>query len=397
MSRIKHNKLTASLLILFAATAFVALPGLSSQARARKQGPSAKSVSITIGKLKEGIKKHEDKLLKSADQEMTVQEEMELLDKKIVKQRKKIEELNQDLKEQVEVLKGKEKELQTAEAARDKLLQHLQKRLRAFYLMGETGVLNVTFSNKNLPELMLFSDAFERLVTYDQSVIDKYRETVNELQRTKHAQELENALLQEFIRQAEEEKQALHQMHSDKEALMKRIKMQQGLYKLSLKEMHKAEKELNKTLSKIKKNAERRKKAFLLNKKRLPRPVKGRLVLRFGEVLQDGLNKGKTTKGITVATAKGAAVHAVFKGKVAFAGYKKGFGNTVVIDHGYKYFTVTAHLDSIVVQEGDRVKKGSLLGSTGDMATLFTKGLYFEVRIGSKQQDPLKWLKPGSY
>jgi murein DD-endopeptidase MepM/ murein hydrolase activator NlpD len=49
-----------------------------------------------------------------------------------------------------------------------------------------------------------------------------------------------------------------------------------------------------------------------------------------------------------------------------------------------------------VVQEGDRVKKGTLLGSTGDMATLFTKGLYFEIRIGSKQQDPLKWLKPGS-
>jgi len=395
MSLMKHTQLQAVLIGLLVTAGISTLPGFLCQAEAR--GPSAKNVSITIGKLKEGIKKHEGKILESADQEMTVLEELELLDKKLLKQRQKIDKLNQDLKDQAQLLARKDKELKDAEVQRDKVLQHLQKRLRAFYLMGETGILNVTFSNKTLPELMLFSDAFEQLVTYDQSVIDEYRATVNELQRVKHAQELENALLQEFIRQAEEEKQALHQMHSDKESLMKRIKTQQGLYKLALKEMHKEESNLNKTLAKIKRNAEIKKRAFQLHKKKHAKPVKGKLVVRFGEIIQDGLFKGEKAKGITIATAKGAAVHAIFKGKVAFAGYKRGFGNTVVIDHGFKYFTVTSHLDTIVVEEGDRVKKGTLIGSTGDMATLFTKGLYFEIRIGSKQQDPLKWLKPGSY
>jgi len=117
----------------------------------------------------------------------------------------------------------------------------------------------------------------------------------------------------------------------------------------------------------------------------------------FGETARDGLTKGEKAKGITIATKSGAAVHAVYKGKVAFAGYKRGYGNTVIIDHGFKYYTVTSRLDSIAVKEGKKVKKGALLGSTGDMATLFTKGLYFEIRIGSNPQDPLLWLKPGSY
>jgi septal ring factor EnvC (AmiA/AmiB activator) len=377
--------------LLFGVLPFGTLP------HAKAKGSSAKNVSITIGKLKEGIKQHQDKVLQSADQEMTVLEELQMLDQNLKKQLQKITKLKQALAQQEQLLARKDKELQAAETERNKVLEHLQKRLRAFYMMGETGILNVTFSNKDLPELMLFTDAFEQLVTYDQSVIDQYRKTVNTLQRAKHAQELENALLQEFIRQAQEGKQTLDQLVADKQSLMKRIKMQQGLYKRALKEMHKEEAALSKTLAKIKRNAEIKKRAFQNNKGKLPKPVKGRLVLSFGEVIKDGLFKGEISRGITIATARGAAVHAVFKGKVAFAGYKKGYGNTIVIDHGFKYFTVTSHLDTIVVEAGDRVKKGSLIGSTGDMATLFTKGLYFEVRIGSKQKDPLKWLKHGSY
>lgn len=364
---------------------------------ADKAEPPAKEISTSINRLQVGMKKQLDQITANAAQEVGVLEELENIDAKLQEQIQKIGGLNKKLLEQVKLLALKDEELSKAEADRDEVLKHLQKRLRSFYMMGKTGVLNVTFSNKNLPELMLFNDAYKQLVTYDQSVIDTYRVAVNELKRAKHAQELEKSLLQDFIKQAEEEKQALSQLRKEKQTLVNKIQTQKGLHQLALREMHKAESDLNKTLATIKRNEEIKKRGFQLSKKKLPPPVKGHMVLMFGETVRDGLTRGEKAKGITIATSNGAAVHAVYKGKVVFAGYKRGYGNTVIIDHGFKYFTVTSHLDSIAVKEGNKVKKGALIGSTGDMATLFSKGLYFEIRIGSTPQDPLLWLKPGSY
>jgi septal ring factor EnvC (AmiA/AmiB activator) len=244
---------------------------------------------------------------------------------------------------------------------------------------------------------MLFTDSFQRLISYDQAVMDSYRDTVNRLKLARHAQELEKNVLQEFINQAEEEKTRLAAMYSDREKLLARIKTEKGLYELALKEMRKAEDDLSKSLAEIKHKQVLKKQGFRLSKGKLPPPVQGRLIRRFGQVETEGFAKGRKAKGITIETTGEAAVRAVYKGRVVFAGYKRGYGNMVVIDHGYKYFTVVSRLDTVVVKKGDRVKQGSLLGSTGDMATLFSKGLYFEVRKGSRSLDPLQWLRPGAY
>ncbi len=358
---------------------------------------SEKKVTIDIGRLHQGIKKHQDKIRQSDEKKVSVLDELEQIDNRIEQQKEKIEGLQDQLAMQVKQLARKEEELQRAEVVRNAVLKHLQKRLQSFYLMGKTGVLNVTFSSRDLPELMLFTDSYKRLISYDRSVIDRYRDTVTKLQRAKHAQELEKSLMEDFIRQAEEEKQALHAMRKDREALLDRIKTQKGLYELALQEMRKAESDLNNTLAGIKKKQKIRRMGFLLNKGKLPRPVKGTLVYGFGEIPSIGLQKGEKTKGITIKTAADAPVRAVYRGKVAFAGYKRGYGNMVIIDHGVKHYSVSSRLDTILVKKGDRIKQGKKIGITGGMATLFERGLYFEIRHESKPLDPLKWLKPGSY
>ena len=369
---------------------------LALSAQGADNNQPAKSVKIYIGKLQQEIKIHLDKIRQSGEQEISVLDELEQIDSRIQQQKEKIVTLQKRLLAQEELLALKEEELNQAEIVRKNVLKHLQKRLRSFYMMGKTGILNVTFSNKNLPELMLLTDSFKRLIVYDQSVIDTYRDTVVQLQRAKHAHELEKTLLQDFIQQAEEEKNTLHALRMEKEALLARIKTRKGLYELAVKEMRKAESDLGQTLAQIKHKENIKKRGFLLNKGKLPPPVKGSLVRRFGEVVQEGLSKGEKAQGITIETARDAAVRAVYKGKTVFAGYKRGFGNMVIIDHGYKYSTVTARLDAILVEEGDEVKQGTLIGSTGDMATLFARGLYFEIRHESDPLDPLQWLRPGA-
>ena len=68
----------------------------------------------------------------------------------------------------------------------------------------------------------------------------------------------------------------------------------------------------------------------------------------------------------------------------------------IIVDHDLQYYTVTARLDDLKVHEGETVTQGQVIGTAGEMATLFGKGLYFEIRHGSIAEDPLPWLQAGS-
>lgn len=368
----------------------------AASAYARKK-ESKKSIQITINKLSQGISLHKVKIRKTREKEVRVLDELSNINCDLLEQQNKINTLQKRLLSQVRLLAVREAEVDQSVKARNVVLKHLQKRLRSFYVMGKTGVLNVAFSRKSLPDLMLFTDAYKRLILYDKSVIDRYRDSVAKLKQAQHSQELEKALLQQFIEQTEADKKKLAGLRAEKEQLLNRLKTEKKLYKQALKEMENSEDDLSKTLASIKHKETLKKQGFRLSKGKLRPPVQGKIICRFGEIGTDGLNKGSKAKGITIATTGEAAVRSIYKGKITFAGYKRGYGNMVIVDHGYKYFTVYSRLDTIVVHKSDRVKKGDLLGSTGGMSTLFSKGLYFEVRHGSKPLNPLLWLRNNSY
>ena len=91
-----------------------------------------------------------------------------------------------------------------------------------------------------------------------------------------------------------------------------------------------------------------------------------------------------------------AEVRAVYGGEVIFAGYMRGYGKLVIIDHDLQYCSVSARFDDLAVREGDRVSQGQVLGTTGEVATLFGDGLYFEIRRGTVAEDPLLWFRTGA-
>lgn len=71
-----------------------------------------------------------------------------------------------------------------------------------------------------------------------------------------------------------------------------------------------------------------------------------------------------------------------------FSGYMRGYGNTIIIDHGLRHYTVTARLDQLLQGEGEDVQAGEKIGVSGGIANLFGKGLYFEIREASRAMDP---------
>jgi murein DD-endopeptidase MepM/ murein hydrolase activator NlpD len=134
--------------------------------------------------------------------------------------------------------------------------------------------------------------------------------------------------------------------------------------------------------------------AFRSSYGRLPWPTSGRVVRGYG-VGKDPLT-GEATRntGVDIEAPYGTPFRAVYAGTVQQAGFIRGFGQTVVLDHG-AYSTVYAHANGLKVVAGQPVAQGDVLGFVGNSGLVDTSGylLHFEVRYHGTPQDPLVWLQ----
>lgn len=354
---------------------------------------SAPANVITIGKLRQEIATHQEKIDQTDKEERSLLDELASLDTKLRQHKTKIETLQTRINEQEEVIATKEQELAAIAKKNEALQQHLLKRLRSFYLLGRTGFLNIVFSKNTLPDLMLANDAFRSLSTYDQSVFAQYRASVAAISQVKQARELEKSVQEHFLAEAAKENGLLLQIATEKNGVLSRIQTEKGLYQQAVREMKKAEGSLLATLSRPNTTPENKAVGFLAQKKKLPPPVWGKVIRHFQE---PAANEDTTfANGITIQPPEQAEVFAVYGGMVIYSGYMSGYGRMVIIEHDQQFFTVTARLDDIQVLEGDTVKQGQIIGTSTDVANLFGRGLYFEIRHGAQPENPLEWIQPG--
>lgn len=94
--------------------------------------------------------------------------------------------------------------------------------------------------------------------------------------------------------------------------------------------------------------------------------------------------------GIDFTAPKGTPVYATGNGKVVeVKRSRNGYGNKIVIDHGYNYKTLYAHLNSMDVKVGQKVLKGELIGAIGNTGTSTAPHLHYEVIHKNQKVDPI--------
>jgi len=113
-------------------------------------------------------------------------------------------------------------------------------------------------------------------------------------------------------------------------------------------------------------------------------PAKGKIIQGFTSA----------TKGIDIAGSSGDPIEAAAEGKVIFAGEgPRGLGNLIIVDHGHSFITAYAHNKSLLVKEGQSVKRGTKVAEMGQSDTTSVR-LHFEVRRSGTPVDPLQYLPP---
>ena len=131
---------------------------------------------------------------------------------------------------------------------------------------------------------------------------------------------------------------------------------------------------------------------FAANKGRLPWPVEGAIVERFGKHFHPVYTNVQLPQnnGVTLAVRPGAQAKAVFNGKVTQIVVLPGFNQCVLVNHG-QYFTLYCKLRSVSVKAGDTVSTGQVVGTVDSIGgeDLF----HFELWNGSTPQNPENWLR----
>ncbi|WP_213875661.1 murein hydrolase activator EnvC [Pseudomonas sp. dw_358] len=129
--------------------------------------------------------------------------------------------------------------------------------------------------------------------------------------------------------------------------------------------------------------------AFSEARGKLPWPVDGRLLARFGETRGD--DERTKWDGVMIGASAGSAVHAIHGGRVVFADWLRGAGLLVILDHGNGYLSLYGHNQTLLKSAGDVVKAGETISTVGTSGGQETPALYFAIRQQGKPTDPAQW------
>lgn len=129
--------------------------------------------------------------------------------------------------------------------------------------------------------------------------------------------------------------------------------------------------------------------AFIAARGALLMPVQGRVRHAFGSPRADNRLRWH---GIDIAAPQGSPVTSVFRGRVVFADWLRGFGFLTIVDHGSDYLTLYGHVDVLHKKVGDLVESGEIIADAGNSGGQQDPGVYFEVRFRGEPKDPIGWI-----
>ena len=97
----------------------------------------------------------------------------------------------------------------------------------------------------------------------------------------------------------------------------------------------------------------------------------------------------------------GTDIYSTGNGRVIYAGWKQGYGKCVIINHGYDYKTLYAHMNKFKVRVGQKVSRGEVIGEVGNTGKSTGPHLHYEVLVNGRNDNPAKYyfmdLSPEEY
>ncbi len=121
-------------------------------------------------------------------------------------------------------------------------------------------------------------------------------------------------------------------------------------------------------------------------------PINGTVTSPYGYRVHPVYGTRKLHTGLDIGAPRGTPIAATTNGVVIFAGYRGGYGQTVIVDHGDGLSSLYAHMSQINAAEGAVVQRGDIVGLVGATGTATGNHLHFEIRHDGTPTNPTAFL-----
>ncbi len=362
-------------------------------------------VYAQVGNIQDSIKTYQQKLdsiriklekYKAIITELAQKEEISLnrldaIQRKIALTKKTIDELKNQIYRRNKEIEELQAQIVTIDSQIKQRQEIFKKRLIAIYKYSRISGIQMVVTSKNIPEFYKRAQMLRFITRQDRELINELSNLKHQLQ-TKH-QTLVNALTnlnqlenEAQVRQHEleenlkEESQLLARIRKEKET---NLRIQQELQERSVK-LHKLVDSLIASIPVSDTSLH----LFENQKGKLPWPIKGMVIAKFGLHTHPQYRTKTNNLGIDIKPSGSGEVFSIAPGKVVYADRFIGYGNLVIIDHGGGYYTLYANLSDINTVVGAEVYANKLIGTVDDY-------LHFEIRKEGKPLNPLDYLASG--
>jgi septal ring factor EnvC (AmiA/AmiB activator) len=319
--------------------------------------------------------------------------ELEGVDRELHELRRSLRALRERRTEAEEELKGTRRRQIEVERSRRKVQNQLESRLVALYKFHSTGGIPALYSAGTFQEVLLRRDALTRVVGQDERLFGQYRAA--EVAYRKSAEKAAALVIEidQTRREVAPREEEARKRHVERRNLVALLRTRADRERRVADELREAAERLERML-KDRRGRSRGAAGTGLQRGKLVFPSKGSVRLGFGRQLDPEFGTETLRNGIEIAAVSGAPVRAVAGGEVLFAGWFKGYGQIVILDHGAGDVSVSGYLADVAVEPGSTVKRGAVIGEVGETGPLSGPGLYFEIRHDGKPVNPKGWFEP---
>ncbi len=378
---------TATAVILFAAAAALSQSGDDVEAKQKE-----------LERIHQKIEAHRAEVKKLSSQEKQALSTLSSLDKEIDLTRQYVDKLA----EQERTVDDNIGDLRVRINGRELVLSQqedaLAQRLRQMYKHDPTYRWEILLGAGSIDEAITRYQFMKLIAAQDARLIGEFRDSKRQL-------EVQTARLAESLQEVSEvrasreaEAAQLESSKKQRERTLAQIRNEKSKNAEAIKELEKAEAEVQKLLDEIVRRRVDDKDLppsgdFIAMKGRLPWPVDGKLIRGFGKHVHPKYGTVTMNNGFDISAPNGTPIIAVAAGVVEFVDWIDAFGKCVILNHGGGYYTLYAHVSTTMVVQGQKVARGQAIAEVGDTGSLDGYVCHFEVRQARKALDPSEWLR----
>lgn len=359
-----------------------------------------------INKMKKEIEELSSKLRKANIRETTASKRITNLDEEIALINKLIQSLKKEenaAKNKINILK---KDIKKKEDELNTMRDRYKQRVVNTYLKGRVSDLEKVLSSTSWRQAIYRTQYLKIISAIEQKMTNEIEDLL--LMINKDRLKLESLLRQSISLKRDKKKQmsSLRKMRIKRKKELTRIRQDKYALANYMQEKAAGVKQLETIIKKVLEDKARfereerirqqqealKTKEFNLLKGQLPWPTEGRVISKFGKQWNAQLKTTTDNPGIDIKGQPGSPIRSTISGIVTTITYIRGYGTTIIIDHGGGFYTVYSHVTNIQTHVDSEVRSGDVIAYMGDSGSINGSKLHFEVWGKGQKLDPEKWL-----